>query len=168
MSYRDKIWGYLNQQSMKHFSVGNFGLYRNCRFQMSQFLREENKLKDSLAMLAEVVFYDLSGAPNNYNPQFLEIYADGFFPYENSLAATAPGIIAAIEACQKELGYTNEELVEALKERMSKLSAPIQLFTVDECAKIVLMECEKDVEGLTKIYAKAKRTFKQKYPNIKV
>lgn len=168
MSYRDKIWGYLNQRSMKHFKDMNFGLYRNCRFAMSQFLKQEGKTKDSLAMLAEVVFYDLSGASNNYDPQFLDIHAKYFFPYENSHVTTAPGIISAIVDCQKELDYTDDQLKTTLIERMSKLSAPIQLFTADECTRIVLMERDDDKEGLTKLYAKAKRAFKQKYPNIKV
>ena len=167
-SFRDKIWNYLNQRSMQHFSERNFGLYRNCRLSMAQFLSEEGKNKDSLAMLSEVVFYDLCGATNNYDPQFLDIYAEGFFPYENSLATTAPGIIVAITDCQKKLEYTDDELKVALAERMNKLSAPIQLFSVDECIKIVLMERDDDKEGLTIMYAHAKRAFKQKYPNVKV
>ena len=168
MPYRDKIWGYLNQRSMKHFSEHNFGLYRNCRFSMSQFLKQEGKIKDSLAMLAEVVFYDLSGASNNYDPQFLEIHAAYFFPYENSHATTAPGIISTIVECQKELDYTDDQLKDALIDRMSKLSSPIQLFSAEDCASIVLLERDKDIEALKSLYAKAKREFKQKHPNIKL
>ena len=87
---------------------------------MSQFLQEEGKLKDALAMLAEVVFYDLSGATNGFDPQYLEIYTGGYFPYESSNATTAPGIIAAIVDCQKKLGYSDDELKAALAERMNK------------------------------------------------
>lgn len=168
MPYRDKLWEYLNQRSMKHFSDRNFGLYRNCRFCMAQFLKEEKKISNALAMLAEVVFYDLSGVSNNYDPKFLDIYASGFFPYEKSLATTAPGIVATIVECQKELGYTDENIKSALIERMGKLSAPLQLFTIEECAQIVLLERDQNKEALKEIYAKAKRTFIQKYPNIKV
>lgn len=168
MSYRDKIWGYLNQRSMKHASDRNFGLYRNCRFAMSRFLKEEGKTQDSLAMLAEVVFYDLSGATNNFDIQYLEIFASGFFPYENSLAATAPGIISAIMDCQEKLGYTDEELKAFLVERMDKLTVPLQLFSVEDCAKIVFLERDQDKEALTAIYAKAKKAFKAKYPKIRL
>lgn len=42
---------------------------------MSTFLMEEKKIKDGLGMLSEVVFYDLSGLGNVYDPQFLDIYA---------------------------------------------------------------------------------------------
>jgi len=75
MPYRDKIWGYLNKRSMEHFAAGNFGLYRNCRHHMYNFLMEEKNVKDALGMLSEVVFYDLSGLGNNYDPQYLDIYA---------------------------------------------------------------------------------------------
>jgi len=168
MPYRDKLWGYLNQRSMKHFSEHNYGLYRNCRFSMAQFLKDENKLKDALAMLAEVVFFDLSGASNNYDPRYLEIYAVSFFPYEKSLAKTAPGVIGAIVDCQEKLRFSDEDLKSVLMERMNKLSAPLQLFTVEECVQIVLLERDNNAEALTKLYAKAKSAFKQKYPNIQL
>jgi len=168
MRYRDKIWGYLNQRSIKHFSDRNFGLYRNCRLSMAQFLREEKKTKDALAMLAEVVFCDLSDATNNYDPQFLEIYAGGFFPYEDSLAKIAPGMISAIVECQNELEYSDDDLKSALVERMSKLRLPLQLFTAEECAQIVILERDQNIKELKNLYNKAKRVFEKKYPNIKI
>jgi hypothetical protein len=134
---------------------------------MYLFLMEEKRIKDALGMLAEVVFYDLSGLGNGYDPQFFYICAEYFFPYKESNATTAPGIISAIMNCQKELGLTDEELRAVLLDRMSKLSAPFHLFTPEECVDIVFMENRQDEEALTKIYAKAKRRFKQKYPNIK-
>lgn len=168
MPYRDKLWGYLNHRSMEHFQDGNFGFYRNCRFNMSQFLCEEKRYRDALAMLAEVLFFDLSGAGNNYDPQLLYIHANFFFPYEGSLAKTAPGIISAIVSCQKELGCSDEEIRVVLMELMAKLSSPLQLFTVEECARIFFLERDHDTEALTMMYEKAKRAFKHKYPNIKL
>ena len=167
MPYRDKIWGYLNKRSMEHFAARNFGLYRNCRHHMSTFLMEENKIKDTLGMLSEVVFYDLSGLSNNYDPQFLDIYAQSFFPYKDSIVTMAPGITSAVIHCQKELNLSDEELKTAMLDRMNRLSAPLNLFTPEECVDIVFMESREDTEALTKIYAKAKRRFKQKYPDIK-
>jgi len=166
MSFRDKIWGYLNQRSIEHAAAGNFGLYRNCRYSMSVFLQEEKRHKDALGMLAEVVFYDLSGLGNNFDLKYLDIYAGSYFPYKESIATTAPGIISAILQCQKELGVSEDELRTELLDRMEKLSVPLHLFTPEECVDIALLEIHEDVEGLTKIYAKAKRRFKQKYPNI--
>lgn len=78
MPYRDKVWGYLNKRSMEHFTARNFGLYRNCKHHMSTFLMEENKIRDALGMLSEVVFCNLSGLSNNYDPQFLDICSELF------------------------------------------------------------------------------------------
>jgi len=167
MPYRDKIWGYLNKRSMEHFAARDFGLYRNCRHYMSTFLMEERKIKDALGMLSEVAFYDLSGLSNGYNPQFLAIYAQNFFPYKDSIVTMAPGITSAIINCQKELYVSDDKLKATMLDQMKRLSAPLHLFTPEECVDIVLMESREDTEALTKIYAKAKRRFKQKFPVIK-
>ena len=167
MPYRDKIWGYLNKRSMEHFSASNYGLYRNCRYHMHIFLNEEGRFADALGMLAEVVFYDLSGLNNGYDPQYLYIFAEHFFPYKESTVITAPGIIGAIMQCQDNLKLSDEEVKALMIERMKKLSAPLQLFTPEECADIVFWESCEAVDELTKVYAKAKKRFKQQYPEIK-
>lgn len=166
-SCREIIWEHLNNESARCYADNNFGLYRNCRFSMSEFLREENKIKESLALLAEVVFFDLSGASNNFDMQFLDIEAQHFFPYEHSLATIAPGIISRIFDRQSELGYTDDELKSVIEKYMSKLSAPLQIFTVDECASIIFFERDGNKEALNILYEKAKRTFKKRYPQIK-
>lgn len=166
MKYRDKIWNYLNQQSIKHFSEHNFGLYRNCRLAMSRCLKEEDRQKELLDMLTEVAFYDLSGCGNGFDFQFLEIYAQHFFPYENSLVTIAPAVIKEIAQCQENIGISDNELKDGMKEHMLRLSAPLQLFSVDECIQIVLLERDKDIEELKKVYANAKRNFKKKYPGM--
>lgn len=167
ISYRDKIWEYLNKHSMKYFSVGDFGLYRNCRYHMYLFLLEEKKVMDAVGMLAEVVFYDLSGLNNNYNPEYLYISAKHFFPYKESSVTMAPGIINAVIQCQKDLNLSDEELKLVLLDRMKVLSVPMHLFTPEECVDILFMENCKDIDALTRIYAKAKQRFKQNYPDIK-
>ena len=105
-----EIWGYLNKRSMEHIAAKNYGLYRNCRYHMHLFLNEERRFADALGMLAEVVFYDLSGLNNGYNPQYLYIFADHFFPYKDSTVITAPGIIGAIMQCQDNLKLSDEEV----------------------------------------------------------
>ncbi len=167
MPYRDKIWGYLNRRSMEHFAARDFGLYRNCRYHMHLFLNEERRFADALGMLAEVVFYDLSGLNNGYDPQYLYIFAEHFFPYKESSVTTAPGIIGAIMQCQDNLNLSDEEVKALMIERMKRLSSPLQLFTPEECADIVFWESREAVDELTKVYAKAKKRFKQQYPEIK-
>lgn len=166
MPYRDKIWGYLNKRSVEHFAARDFGLYRNCRHYMSTFLMEERKIKDALGMVSEVVFYDLSGLGNGYDPQFLDIYAQNFFPYKDSIVTMAPGITSAVINCQKELNLSDDELKATMLDQMKRYSAPLNIFTPEECVDIVFMESREDTEALTKIYDKAKRRFKQKFPDI--
>jgi hypothetical protein len=161
--YRDKIWAYLNRRGCEYFSNGNFGLYRNCRYSMSQFLIEENRIKEAVKMLAEVAFYDLCGAVNNYSHDTLDIVSEGFFPYENSTATIAPGIIQDIIECKENLEYSDDELKKIMLERINKLSTPIKIFTPDECVDIVIMEINEDIESLKKIYLMAEQRFKRNH-----
>ena len=168
-SCHDLVWMHLGESSKNHFFDRNYGLYRNSRYGMAGFLRDEGKTKNALHLLAEVVFWDLTGASNGYVPQHLDALAEFLFPYEGSLATTAPGIISDITDCQNELEYSDEELRQALIEGFdaTTVSVPLQLFTVEECAQIVFLEREKDFDGLTALYAKAETEFRKKYPHIK-
>ncbi|MFV0314395.1 MAG: SAP domain-containing protein [Anaerotignum sp.] len=164
--YRDKIWGYLNERSMLHMQKGNFGLYRNCRHTMSKFLAEENRLIDALAMLAEVVFIDLTGLSNSYNPELLWISAPYFFPYKTSSAKTAYGIINSILDYQNKLELDDNALKSILLERMNKLHTPIQLFSPQECVEIIFLERDQNSDKLEKIYLTSEKRFKKNYPKI--
>lgn len=163
LSFRDVIWGYLNERSMIHIKNSDFGLYRNCRFSMSEFVKEEGKLDNAFSLLSEVIRYDLSGLSNGFSMQFMDIYADGYFPYKNSIVTMAPGITSRVVDYQEKKGLSDEDLKKKLYDDMSKIKLPFSVFTDDECADIVLMEIHKDVEGLEMLYNKAKRRFKKEY-----
>ncbi|MDN5290066.1 MAG: hypothetical protein PWQ06_305 [Anaerophaga sp.] len=163
LSFRDVIWGYLNERGMIHIKDGNFGLYRNCRFSMSEFVNEEGKLDNAFALLAEVIRYDLSGLSNGFSMKFMEIYAEGYFPYKNSIVTMAPGIKSRVVEYQEKKGLSIEELEKKLHSEMNKIKLPFSVFTVDECVEIVLMEIQKDEDGLEKLYNKVKRRFKKEY-----
>jgi len=163
LSFRDVIWGYLNERSMIHIKNSDFGLYRNCRFSMSEFVKEEGKLDNAFALLSEVIRYDLSGLSNGFSMQFMDIYADGYFPYKNSIVTMAPGITSRVVDYQEKKGLSDDELKSKLLEEMNRIQLPFSLFAAEECADIVLMEIHKDEEGLEKLYNKAKRRFKKEY-----
>lgn len=133
---------------------------------MNRFLQEEGKYKDALGMLAEVVYYDLSGMSNGFDMQYLYISAPHFFPYESSIVTTAPGVISDIVNCQIKAELSEDELTSILVERMQRLSAPLSIFTVDECIQIVFLERDEKKESLARVYEKAKKRFQQKYPRI--
>ena len=166
LTYRDVIWQYLNQRSADHYKANDFGLYRNCRYAMATFLSEEGKVDGKLDMLAEVVFFDLSGAGNNFNPEYLYIIAPYLFPYDKSQATTYPAIVKEIFECQEKLGLTDETLRATLAQRMKKLSAPIELFEVEECVDIIFYEHANDKDSLNKIYKLAEERFHKKHPGL--
>ena len=62
--YRDIIWREFNRQSIDHMKNGDFGLYRNTRLDMHDFVLEEKKYRSALQLLCEVISYDLSGHGN--------------------------------------------------------------------------------------------------------
>lgn len=166
--YHDMIWDYLNRKSEEHFSTGNFGMGRNCRFAMSTLMNRMGKNEKELELLAEVVFYDLSGAGNNYDSQFLYITARWFFPYDTTLVHTAPGIIKRIFACKEKLHMSNEILRVALENGMCGLKTPIQLFRISECVDIVFYQYENDVESLRYIYQVAEKRFYKQHPELMI
>ena len=163
--YREKILEYLYERGSKHLSEDNYGLYILCLLGISKLLMEENKMESALEVLAKEVFYDLSGLENNYDPKFLSI--SSLFPYDRSFAKISDHTTDRIERCQKELGYSDEELKSFLIKQISSLKAPLQIFTAEECVQIVFWEREQNIKALNGLYNKAKESFKQRYPNIK-
>lgn len=161
------LWGYLNQRSTQHFAANDFGLYRNCRHSMAVILREAGEWLNCLSMLAEVVYFDLTGLSNNYDPRFLHVYASSFFPYDKSIVTLFPGIIAEIGKCQEQLGLSDQELRDTLAKVMNTLHAPQQLFTVEECISIFFYERDSNKKALVAVYQGAEKRFNNKYPNLK-
>lgn len=166
--YRDKIWGYLSERALKHFCAKAFSGYSICRLSMAIFLREEDKFLEALEMLAEVAYCDLSGTSNGFMPEYIYISTKHYFPYEKSIVKIAPMVISYIVECQEKLNYSDDELVSFLAMRMAWVSFPFHLFTVEECAKIVLLERDKNVDELKKLYAKAKRELQKQHPEVEL
>lgn len=179
-SYRDVLWGYFNKESMRHFSDYNFGLYRNIRLNMYQFLLEEKKHQGAFDLLCEVIVYDLSGLSNNddylfkpvdespdfYIPLF-EMKIESCFPYEKSLAALPPAIIRWLGDKQRELGIGEDDFRKLLLEKFEAIKLPSRIFSNVECADIALAEVKDDKETLQTIYKRAERREKGKLSALK-
>ena len=155
--YRDIIWGYLNEKGMEYIKDNNFGLYRNCRLTMSEFVKEEGKIDYSFTLLVEVIRYDLSGLHNGFDMSFLRIYKDRYIPYKKSLISVPPGIVNQVVEYKETKGFTDDELRQKIVENAEELSLPFSVFTADECADIVIMEMNDEKEGLSKIYYNAEK-----------
>lgn len=163
MKYRDRIWGYLNQRGLEHTKNGDFGMYRNCRLTMSEFVAAENKPKTAFRLLCEVVAYDLSGLSNERWNDPLSIRASFYFPYERSTAVMVPGITDKLKKYSDDFGWTEDKLRGHLVEEIGCNQLPFQLFNSEECADIVISEIHKDKEKLKRIYTTAEKRFKKQY-----
>ncbi len=163
MNYRDKIWRYLNNRGIEHIQAGNYGQYRNSRFTMSEFVADEDKPRTAFSLLCEVIAYDLSGLSNGFRMGELSIYASSYFPYEQSIVTMAPGITTRIGKYKEQFNWSDAELKEHLLEELGKYQLPFRLFTVEECADIVLAELYANKGKLAEIYSAAEKSFKKQY-----
>jgi hypothetical protein len=165
--YRDVLWSQMNVKAMEHAKRHDFGLYRNTRLEMYNFLKEEGKWNNAFDMFAEVAYLDLSGLGNGFNMQFLYIYAKSYFPYEKSLATLPPAAKIWISELKEHLNLDDEEFANKLKEAMERFHLPFHLFTIEECVNITIAEEKEDTKTLEEIYDKAEIRFKRNYPGIK-
>lgn len=180
LPYRDILWGYFNEQTCTHFKNFDFGLYRNTRLNMYQFLMEERKPKAAFRMLCEVLSYDLSGLGNSEKSMFeweqaepklfVEIYESRikyFFPYEDSSLTIPPAVSAWFEEMQDILGLNEKEYRDAILEALRKVYPPRRIFTDEECVDIIMANIHNDTTTLSDVYERAEKREKAKLKMIK-
>ncbi len=178
--YRDILWGYFNEQSGVHYQNFDFGLYRNTRLDMYQFLMEENKPKTAFHMLCEVLSFDLSGLSNGEKPLFEweksnpELYlmayeskSEHFFPYEETTLIIPPAVTVWFSEMQATLGLSDKEYREALLKELQEVHPPRRIFTDEECADIVIADIHNDTNTLAAIYKEAEKREKARLKEIK-
>ncbi len=178
--YRDILWGYFNEQAGVHFQNFDFGLYRNIRLNMYQFLMEENKPKTAFHMLCEVLSFDLSGLGNSEKSLFewekndpkyyLMIYesrAEHFFPYENTTLIIPPAVSAWFAEMQTTLGLDDKGYRDAILKELQETHPPRRIFTDEECADIIIADIHDDADTLSAIYSKAEKREKARLKEIK-
>jgi DNA-directed RNA polymerase subunit RPC12/RpoP len=126
-SDNDVRWGLLNKQLMEHAKNGDWGLYRNARFQMGEILRGEMKLKDALRAYLEVCYLDLNG-PNNTggmnDPELLKEFPP-FDPNRDSFLA--PGVIDLIKRIVLKSKLNKDEIKKIFIEHNSRIEKSLRL-----------------------------------------
>jgi hypothetical protein len=163
---RDKTWQNYVNESIKHIQEHYYGLYRNCRYTMAEFVKKEGKYRTSLALFAEVLFWDLTGCktPDEIKMLF-ELKMFHIAPYERTSLIIAPRVIKEIATCQKKLNLTDGQLRDAILEDMYQMTAPVQFFTREECTDIFFFKRDGDEEALKKVFNKAEKQFDLSRPN---
>lgn len=175
LKYRDILWGYFNEQSDVHFQNYNFGLYRNIRLNMHDFLVEEGKFKTALKLLIEVISYDLSGLGNNDSitskqeqKLLREIKFEGrmsnLFITEDKREITLPsGIVRYFQHLYENLQMPQEEFIDYVYERFSEISIFERVFTAEECANIILSEIGLESRKITNSCKIAEKRLKKHF-----
>lgn len=148
--YRDIIWGEFNKQSHEHFLNFDFGLYRNTRLNMHDFLFEEEKYKTAFDVLCEVISFDLSGLGNGNKPETISLFSKqmqyemkmtNLFMAENKSEVTVPsGIIQYFSRLYTKLNMDTEEFIRYTYEQFEDIQIHDRIFTGSECANIILSE----------------------------
>ena len=161
-SYRDLVWDHLHTRSGIHSEAKDYAAYRACRYRMYQFLMEETKLKRAFPYLAEVIFYDLSGVDGSADTLRRYVSEKYFFPYDTSIVKLSAISVGAMRRLQTDLGLSEEMMRALLIQFFGQLSIPDHLFTIEECAVIVLLELRGDTERLRQVYQIAETRFGQR------
>lgn len=126
-SDNDVRWSLLNKQIIENAKNGDWGLYRNTRFQMAEILRREMKLKDALQTYLEVCYLDLNGVRNvggMNDPEILKEFPP-FDPKES--AFLAPGVIDLIKRIVLKLDLSKEEIRQIFVEHNSRSEKSLRL-----------------------------------------
>jgi hypothetical protein len=176
--YRDVLWGYFNEQSGIHAQNYDFGLYRNLRHSMYEFLLEENKPKTAFALLAEAVYYDLSLMENSMGSFFTnkkddfywrlyEMKLEHIAPYSHSFCSSP--LAYNFKGLQETLDLSDDELRSELSSAFADFSIPelFRVFTNDECVYVVMASMKQDEMFLENLYDKASTRKYMEYKRIR-
>jgi hypothetical protein len=97
----DIEWAVFNKRLLEHAGRLDWGLYRNTRFEMAEFLRNEERLKAALQTYLEVCYIDANG-PRNCGGMLDAGLLAQFPPFDPSTGFQAPGVIKRVgQLCKK-------------------------------------------------------------------
>jgi predicted RNA-binding Zn-ribbon protein involved in translation (DUF1610 family) len=126
-SENDVKWGLLNKQLIETARNGDWGLYRNTKFEMGETLRKEMRLKGALQFYLEVCYLDLNGPSNTGGVRDRDILKE-FPPFDpNEKFPLAPGVIELIEKVSSKLGFDLDMVAKLFIEHNSRIYSSMKL-----------------------------------------
>jgi hypothetical protein len=114
-SENDIKWGLLGKDAMEHAVNGNWGFYRNARFQMAEVLRKESKLEQALSFYCWVCYLDLNGPRNTSGMKDQELLRK-FPPFSSKEGFLAPGIISRMTRIIEKLNLDQDSVSQIFQE----------------------------------------------------
>lgn len=121
----DYLWGKLNEDSLKYQFKEEWGLYRNCRFEMAKILIKEHKYENALRFLVEVCYCDT---------------IDNGLLHSSNIFEFAPGIIKQISAVQKHLNYSDEDLYNECLLHLETFDLPQSKYNNNELINMIISD----------------------------
>jgi DNA-directed RNA polymerase subunit RPC12/RpoP len=124
----DVEWSLCNKRIIEHAKAHNWGLYRNVKFSMAEFLRKEKRSKDALMLYLEVAYIDLNGPCNRGHLASPELSLQ-FPEWDLQFALLAPGVMAAIakmlDECDIDISDLEEDFSEMARRTNRSLKLPV-------------------------------------------
>jgi hypothetical protein len=108
-SDNDIKWSLLNEDSIKHASVQDWGLYRNTIFQMGEILRKEEKHSMAIEKYLLVCYMDTCG-PNNVGVPLGQKLGFGQKAFSKEFAFLAPGVLERVQKSAKAINKDLDDL----------------------------------------------------------
>ncbi len=113
-SLSDVKWRVYNQNILTYASQRQWGLYRNNKLDMAFLLQKENRTKQALGTMFEVIFLDINGCRNmglfDGNPISKKELDDlGIKEFDPKSGFLAPGVVGPIQDLIDELKFTETQ-----------------------------------------------------------
>lgn len=142
-SDNDIKWSLLNEDSVKHASVQDWGLYRNTIFQMGEILRKEEKHSMAIEKYLLVCYMDTCG-PNNVGVPLGQKVEFAQKAFSKEFAFLAPGVLERVQKSAKSINADLDSLREILLEVATKYKGAIPFtLTPEDSWKQIIEELKK-------------------------
>lgn len=137
----DVAWSVLSNSLIEHAQNGDWGLYRNSRFQMAEILRKDMKFEQALQIYLEVCFIDLNGPNNNSGLKDADL-KNLFPPFDpnGSDSFLAPGVVSLVNKMMKKLDIDKEKIKSIFINHNSLVEKSLKLPLSAESAWLLLSE----------------------------
>lgn len=143
MNQNDKQWQIFNKQLLTHAQNFDWGLYRNTRLDMAEFLSKEKKYENALETYLEICYLDLNGPSNMGGINDPAMFKE-FPPFDPKVAFLAPGIIDRIKKIIKKIEFNQEKIKEIYIKHNDKIEKALKLpLSPEKCWESIEKELKK-------------------------
>jgi hypothetical protein len=132
-SLNDVKWRVYNQRILEYASQRQWGLYRNNKLDMAFLLQKENKLKQALMTMFEVLYLDVNGG-RNYGFTGEQLEELGIKEFDPKSAFLAPGVISPVQDIITELKLSMKDSKELFIQTNNKMKPSKNMPVTEEKA----------------------------------